>query len=98
MVTLLYLEKELANGLLIVKINMPELNLQGEQIVDVTNLISLEELPAIVKEKKEELSNILFDRLVILIDAEENFKIMFDELVDSISNELKELRQKQFDE
>ena len=45
----------------------------------MTNLISIDELPAIMEDRKEELSNVLFERLLISIDSEENFTIVFDE-------------------
>ena len=64
----------------------------------MTNLISLDELPSIIDERKEELSNVLFERLVVAIEADEQIKLAFDDQVDAISNELKDLRQKQFDE
>lgn len=90
MVTLQYLERELENGDLIVTVNLPELNLQCEQTVTVTNLISLEDLPQIVYERKEELSNILFERLVVNIDAERKLTMAFDDMIEPISEELKE--------
>ena len=45
----------------------------------MTNLISLDDLPAIITERKEELSNILFERLVIAIEADEQIKLAFDD-------------------
>ena len=79
MATIMYLEKELINGCLIVRVNLPELDKECEQVINVTNLISLEDLPKIVDERKEELSNILFERLVIDIDPHEAMSFAFDD-------------------
>ena len=81
--TLTYYEKELQEGFLNVKINMPEPNKEFEENVNVTNLISLNDLPSILTNRKEELSNRLFERLVIEIHEDESMHIVFDERIET---------------
>ena len=89
MVTLMYHEKRLHEGILLVKMNLPELNKEFDQLVDVTNLIPIAELVEIKeKDRIAELSNRLFERL--FIEPGENgttMTIVFDERADTIHEE-----------
>ena len=91
--TLTYYEKELLEGFLNVKINMPEPNKEFQDNVNVTNLISLNDLPEILTTRKEELSNRLFERLVIEIHEDESMHVVFDERIETTMSEIKALRQ-----
>ena len=52
----------------------------------MTNLISLADLPQIVDQRKEELSSVLFERLVIeLFEEDDTLQVVFDESIPSIS-------------
>ena len=89
MVTLMYHEKRLHEGILLVKMNLPELNKEFDQLVDVTNLIPIAELVEIKeKDRIAELSNRLFERL--FIEPGENgttMTIVFDERAETIHEE-----------
>ena len=65
MVTIHSLEKEISEGTLIVNVNLAQLDLQVEQRVNVLNLIPLIEVFEITGERKEELANRLFEKLVV---------------------------------
>ena len=89
MVTLMYHEKRLHEGILLVKMNLPELNKEFDQLVDVTNLIPIAELVEIKeKDRIAELSNRLFERLFIEPGENgTNMTIVFDERADTIHEE-----------
>ena len=92
MVQLHYLEKELQEGLLIVRVNLPELNKKVEGIVNAAHIVTLKDLLQIVGKRKEELSNLLFERLVVEIDHDDNMRVVFDENIEGVSSEMRKLR------
>lgn len=99
MVTLAYLESQLEKGFLNVKINLPELNKEVFTQVSVTKIIPLEEIQQIKDPlMTTELANRLFEKLVIDQLADESMVAMFDETVETMTEELRAQRQKLFDE
>ena len=81
MMTLSYLDRELMEGRLIVNVNLPELNREIEEVIDVTHLIPLDSMQNLLSEAKEELTNRLFERLVIEQETEHQMHIVFDHTI-----------------
>lgn len=98
MVTLQYYERQLPEGSLLVEVNLPELNKYTQESVNVTNLISCNDLEEIKAGKKEHYTNLLIERLVLHMDEEQNISIIFDEQIEPMSTEQREHHRKKFDE
>ena len=98
MVTLQYYESHIADGQLLVSVNLPELNQQAEQSISVTNLINLDEIETIKGERKEELAARLFERVVVEMDEDRSMSIVFDDSIEPMSAEQREFHRKKFDE
>ena len=74
------------------RVNLTELNKSVEGVVNVAHIIPLSDLSEIKDKRKEELCNLLFEKLVIETNNNDQMQIVFDENIEDVSNEIRQLR------
>ena len=75
---------------------VPELDLKLRNEIQVTDIIPLDELDQILGPRKQELSKMLFDKLVI-VKSSEKYHIELRMDFTPLSEDMQEYRQEQFD-